>query len=146
MATQLSRAVTDGTVQSTNTAIGALTSAVQGLGTVLGSDKANISGDNIASPSTFRQNIGAINLVVLSTNVEVSYQDTSTIGYRTTEQTKVAVSNLSGYPTGHTIVGMIAYATYVYGGEAFVDDSGYIRACTKASTSSLPVKVLCFYL
>lgn len=58
MATQLSRAVTDGTVQSTNTAIDALTSAVQGLGTALGSDKANISGDNIANPSTFRSNIG----------------------------------------------------------------------------------------
>lgn len=58
MATQLSRAVTDGTVQSTNTAIGALTSAVQGLGTTLGADKANISGDNIANPSAFRTNIG----------------------------------------------------------------------------------------
>lgn len=58
MATQLTRAVTDGTVQSTNSAIDALTSAVQGLGTTLGSDKANISGDNIANPSAFRQNIG----------------------------------------------------------------------------------------
>lgn len=58
MATQLSRAVTDGTVQSTNAAIDALTSAVQGLGQTLGSDKANISGDNIANPSTFRNNIG----------------------------------------------------------------------------------------
>ena len=31
---------------------------MQGLGTALGADKANISGDNIASPATFRQNIG----------------------------------------------------------------------------------------
>lgn len=60
MATQLSRAVTDGTVQSTNTAIDALTSAVQGLGTTLGSDKANISGDNIADKATFRSNIGLV--------------------------------------------------------------------------------------
>ena len=123
-----------------------IASAISGLGATLGSDKANISGDNIASPATFRQNIGAINLVVLSALVEVSFQDTSTIGYRTTEQTKVAVSSLSGYPTGRTIVGMVAQVTYLYGGEAFVDDSGYIRAYTKASTSSLPVKVLCFYL
>ena len=57
MATQLTRAVTDGTVQSTNTAIGALTSAVQGLGTTLGSDKANISGDNIVNKATFRTNV-----------------------------------------------------------------------------------------
>ena len=58
MATQLSRAVTDGTVQSTNTAIDALTTAVQGLGTALGSDKANIDGSNIANPSAFRSAIG----------------------------------------------------------------------------------------
>lgn len=143
----------DTTLQATNTALGnintteqSIATAINSLGQLLGNDKANISGDNIADKATFRTNIGAINLVVLSVLVEVSFQDTATIGYRTTEATKVAVSSLSGYPTGHTIVGMIAQATYLYGGEAFVDDSGFIRACTKASTSSLPVKVLCFYL
>ena len=35
-----------------------IASAISGLGATLGSDKANISGDNIASPATFRQNIG----------------------------------------------------------------------------------------
>lgn len=35
-----------------------IASAISGLGATLGSDKANISGDNIASPSMFRQNIG----------------------------------------------------------------------------------------
>lgn len=129
-----------------DTSLQGIISSISGLGQTLGSDKANINGDNIADKATFRTNIGAINLVVLSASVEVSFQDTSTIGYRTTEQTKVAVSSLTGYPTGHTIVGMIAQATYLYGGEAFVDGSGFIRACTKASTSSLPVKVLCFYL
>lgn len=59
MATQLTRAVTDGTVQSTNTAIGALTSAVQGLGTSLGSDRALINGSNIGDKATFRSNINA---------------------------------------------------------------------------------------
>lgn len=44
--------ITDDTGQS-------IASAISGLGTALGSDKANISGDNIASPSTFRTNIGA---------------------------------------------------------------------------------------
>lgn len=43
--------ITDTTGQS-------IASAISGLGTALGSDKANISGDNIASPATFRQNIG----------------------------------------------------------------------------------------
>lgn len=35
-----------------------IASAISGLGATLGSDKANISGDNIANPSAFRQNIG----------------------------------------------------------------------------------------
>ena len=44
--------ITDTTGQS-------IASAISGLGATLGSDKANISGDNIASPATFRTNIGA---------------------------------------------------------------------------------------
>ena len=36
-----------------------IASAISGLGATLGSDKANISGDNIADPSTFRNNIGS---------------------------------------------------------------------------------------
>ena len=44
--------ITDDTGQS-------IASAISGLGATLGSDKANISGDNIANPSAFRQNIGA---------------------------------------------------------------------------------------
>ena len=39
-------------------------SAIAGLGQTLGSDKANISGDNIADKATFRQNIGASGVVV----------------------------------------------------------------------------------
>lgn len=35
-----------------------IASAISGLGQILGADKANISGDNIANPSTFRTNIG----------------------------------------------------------------------------------------
>ena len=50
--------VLDSTGQDIKDELTAIKSAVQGLGTALGSDKANISGDNIASPATFRQNIG----------------------------------------------------------------------------------------
>lgn len=35
-----------------------IASAISGLGVTLGSDKANISGDNIANPSAFRTNVG----------------------------------------------------------------------------------------
>lgn len=58
--------VKDSTLQATNTELSnidttgqSIASAISGLGTALGSDKANISGNNIASPSTFR---GAINV------------------------------------------------------------------------------------
>ena len=43
--------ITDTTGQS-------IASAISGLGQLLGADKANIDGSNIANPSTFRQNIG----------------------------------------------------------------------------------------
>lgn len=50
--------VLDSTGQDIKDSLDDIKSAVQGLGTALGSDKANISGDNIASPATFKQNIG----------------------------------------------------------------------------------------
>lgn len=62
-----STGISDSTGQAINNTLGTLladttgqsiASAISGLGTTLGSDKANISGDNIASPSTFRNNIG----------------------------------------------------------------------------------------
>lgn len=71
----------DITLQATNTALGninttlggittndpptdttqqSIASAISGLGTALGSDRALIDGSNIANPSAFRQNIGAV--------------------------------------------------------------------------------------
>jgi hypothetical protein len=50
--------VLDSTGQDIKDSLDDIKSAVQGLGTALGSDKANISGDNIANPATFRSNIG----------------------------------------------------------------------------------------
>lgn len=41
-----------------DTTLQSIAAAISGLGTALGSDKANISGDNIADKSTFRSNIG----------------------------------------------------------------------------------------
>lgn len=57
--------VKDSTVQATNTALGnintteqSIATAINSLGQTLGSDKANISGDNIANKLLFRENIG----------------------------------------------------------------------------------------
>lgn len=41
-----------------DTTLQSIATAISGLGTTLGSSKANISGDNIANPSAFRSNIG----------------------------------------------------------------------------------------
>lgn len=42
-----------------DTTLQSIAAAISALGTALGSDKANISGDNIVNPSTFRININA---------------------------------------------------------------------------------------
>lgn len=58
--------VKDSTVQATNTALGnintteqSIATAINGLGQLLGNDKANIDGSNIVNPSVFRTNIEA---------------------------------------------------------------------------------------
>ena len=53
-------AMLDSTGQDIKDELTAIKSAVQGLGTALGSDRALIDGSNIANPSTFRSNIGAV--------------------------------------------------------------------------------------
>ncbi len=62
-----SNGISDSTGQAINNTLGTLgkdtslqgiISAIAGLGQTLGNDKANISGDNIANPATFRSNIG----------------------------------------------------------------------------------------
>ena len=52
-------AMLDSTGQDIKDELTAIKSAVQGLGTALGSDRALIDGSNIADKATFRQNIGA---------------------------------------------------------------------------------------
>ena len=70
--------VLDSTGQDIKNELTAIKSAVQGLGTALGADKANISGDNIADKATFRQNIGANGLSI--TEVDIS-GTTNNVGY-----------------------------------------------------------------
>ena len=52
-----------------DTTLQSIAAAITGLGTALGSDKANISGDNISSPATFRQNIGIKSISVSNTSL-----------------------------------------------------------------------------
>ena len=115
-----------------------------------------VSYDNTTSGLTATDSQGAIdelnnsltqkvNVVILSASVEVTYYDTSTIGYRTTETTKVDVTSLSGYPTGKTVVAMIAYGTIIFGDIAFVDNSNYLRMASKTSGTKGAKVVVLYY-
>lgn len=67
--------ITDSTGQS-------IASAISGLGQTLGSDKANINGDNIADKVTFRSNIGAAKntWTLINGNIQTDTEQTLT-GY-----------------------------------------------------------------
>lgn len=87
--------ITDTTGQS-------IASAISGLGTALGSDKANISGDNIASPATFRRNIEVNKIIVDSFTRSVTiaaYSNTAWNAY--TESAK----------SGYDAIGIIQFQT-----------------------------------
>lgn len=86
--------VQDTTAQETNNAIDALKGAVQGLGTVLGSDRALIDGSNIGSPSTFRSAINAQEKISSNTaTVTLSTSKYGTFYYADTTPT-VATSRI----------------------------------------------------
>ena len=86
-----------------------------------------------------------VNVVTLSTSVEVTYSDPSTIGYRTTETTKVDVTSLAGYPMGKTVVATLAYGTEIYGDIAFVDNANYLRMASKTSGTKGAKVVVMYY-
>lgn len=55
-----------------DTSLQSIAAAITGLGTALGSDKANIDGSNIANPSAFRRSIG-IDGVLTGTTIKSGY-------------------------------------------------------------------------
>lgn len=145
MATQLTRAVTDGTVQSTNTAIDALTSAVQGLGTALGADKANISGDNIANKTTFRQNIEASGIIICENKSKTTELPTFS-----PNSANVVTINLdkSGYTpygiieiTGSGTTGLVLQEFYISNNVAYV----YFRNLTSSNITPSLIRVRIIY-
>lgn len=85
-----------------------------------------------------------INIAILTTPLEMSYADTSSLGYRTTETTKVDISTLSGFPTGKTYVGAVAQAMDIYGSVVYIDASKYLRGARKIS-GTVDVRIYVFY-
>ena len=89
-----STGISDSTGQAINSTLGTLgkdaslqgiISAIAGLGQTLGSDKANISGDNIANPSAFRSNIGISNIFTTRELLTVSNVPTTATSYNLIE-------------------------------------------------------------
>ena len=82
-------------------------------------------------------------------NLLINYADENTIGYRTTNSTKVQISTLSGYPTGKTIVGAIAYPSLStedsYGAIFWVDGGGYLKGASKTARTAMKVDILVLY-
>lgn len=110
--TTLATVVKDTTLQATNTALGSLmadttgqsiASAISGLGATLGSNKANISGDNIANPATFRQNIEASKVDYIE---QIFPSDSMTL--------------IANYPTGKTKDNMLVIGIAFYRNAAWI--------------------------
>lgn len=98
--------------------------------------------DNLALNSNLTNVPSVVNL---STNLSIDYADAETIGYRTTESTKVDIRNLQGFPTGKTIV--CAYPRGyddIYGAYLWVDNSLYLRGTSKTSRT-ISVTITVFY-
>lgn len=82
----------------------------------------------------------------LETTITINYEDGMTIGHRTTDSTKVVIRYISGYPTGKTILGAVAYPTTdIYGAILWVDSSGALRGVSKVAVTDYAVTILVFY-
>lgn len=84
-------------------------------------------------------------IVNLSTSLTIDHADSATIGYRTTEATKVDIRTLSGFPTGKTIVCAYPHGyDDIYGRVLWVDNSLYLRGVSKDS-ATVSVTITVFY-
>ena len=94
--------VLDSTGQDIKDELTAIKSAVQGLGTALGSDRALIDGSNIGSPATFRRNIEVNKIIVDSFTRSVTIAANSNISWNAyTESAK----------SGYGAIGIIQFQT-----------------------------------
>ena len=85
-----------------DTSLQGIISAINALGALLGSDKANISGDNIADKATFRRNIEVNKIIVDSFTRSVTIAANSNISWNAyTESAK----------SGYGAIGVIQFQT-----------------------------------
>lgn len=146
----------DSTGQDIKDSLDDIKSAVQGLGTALGSDRALIDGSNIGSPATFRQNIGlttksgnitALNNFTLSEVKVKQYGNVVYVGFTATKSSAIGSNNIDvGVITGVNIPnnyvrfsalsGTITYATTnpVYGLVDYRDGKINIKLNNSADT------------
>lgn len=128
-----------GNINAINAKVGSdtLTTTAQNLSGAINEHETDIS--------TINSNLAQkVNIAVLSTQLEINYADSNTIGYRTTETTKVDITSLQGYPTGKTYIGSSAKAVDIYGATVYVDSDKYLRGVRKIS-GTVQVSIYVFY-
>ena len=120
-------------------------SAVQGLGTALGSDKANIDGSNIANPSAFRQAIG-VDAIFIEGVTKIS--GLPTFAANSANAVTIDVTK-SGYTpkgiieiTGSGTTGLVLQEFYISSNNAYV----YFRNATSSSITPTRIRVVVFYI
>jgi len=87
-----------------------------------------------------------VEVAILTTTITINYADSDSIGYRTTETTKIQLSSLQGYPTGKTIVDAIVTAkSNIQGVLLWLDTNGYIRGASKTSLTNEPISISVLY-
>ena len=129
------------------TAASDLSGAVNELDAELGNETLPDSSKTVkGNINSLKQSLSQkVNMVRLSANLTINYADAASIGYRTTEATKIDVTGLTGYPTGKTVLGCLAWGNDIYGSIIWVDNSNYLRGASKTS-ATIAVNIIVLYL
>ena len=81
----------------------------------------------------------------LNVSVGCTYSDGGTIGYRSLSSERVKVSDISGYPTGATILAVIPYATGWNVSCIAAFDGTYV-ACSAKNSGTYSINVTVIYI
>ena len=137
-------ALLDKTGQDIKDELTAIKSAVQGLGTVLGSDRALIDGSNIGSPATFRQNIEASKLIAKNVLINSGQTITAGTGYNVgsiSDLTNGAITSVNDLKS-LSIIYMAGGSGYDYTAKVFAHASlNTIRVVPTISQSDVTIRI-----
>lgn len=122
-----------------------IASAISGLGTALGSDKANISGNNIADKATFRNNIAASGIIVCENKTKTTELPTFLPNIANVVTININKSGYTPYGivevTGSGTTGLVLQEFYVSNNVAYV----YYRNLTSSNITPSLIRVRIIY-